>query len=193
MYAIVKTGGKQYTVKAGDVFDVEKLAGEVGDKVELPVLFFTDGSSVVTAADELAKIKVEAEIVDHHKGEKKIIFKFKKRKGYKRKKGHRQQLTRIAITNLNGEEAEAPKPRLPKAEQVDDEELVEEQAVEAEATEAEAVEAEAVETEATTAEEAVEDLQSLTVAQLKELAKERDVKIASGARKAEIIEALENA
>ena len=75
MYAIVKTGGKQYTVKAGDVLEVEKLAGEPGDKVELPVLFLNSDDAVITDADELAKIKVEAEIVDHHKGEKKLKFR----------------------------------------------------------------------------------------------------------------------
>ena len=167
MYAIVKTGGKQYTVQAGDVFDVEKPAGEPGDKVELPVLFFNDGSNVVTAADELANIKVEAEIVDHHKGEKKLIFKFKKRKGYKRKKGHRQNLTRICITDLNGTKAEAPQPKAPKAEEAPAEEAP--------------------------AQDAAEDLNDMTVAQLKDLAKERDIKLPAGARKAEIIEAIQNA
>lgn len=83
MYAIVKTGGKQYTVKPGDVLDVEKIEGEAGDKVSLDVLFLNDGSNVVTDASALAKTNVTAEILDQHKGDKQIIFKFKKRKGYK--------------------------------------------------------------------------------------------------------------
>ena len=97
MYAIVKTGGKQYTVKPGDVLDVEKIEGEAGDKVSLDVLFLNDGSNVVTDAGALAKTKVTAEIIDQHKGDKQIVFKFKKRKGYKRTRGHRQQLTRLCI------------------------------------------------------------------------------------------------
>ena len=125
MYAIVSTGGKQYKVAQGDVIDVEKLEAQPGDKVELDVLMLNDGATSIIDPAALEGKKVVAEVLDQFKGQKVIVFKFKKRKGYKRKKGHRQQLTRIAITNLNGEEAEAPKPRLPKAEQVDDEELLE--------------------------------------------------------------------
>ena len=108
MYAIVKTGGKQYTVKPGDVLDVEKIEGEAGDKVSLDVLFLNDGSNVVTDASALAKTNVTAEILDQHKGDKQIIFKFKKRKGYKRTRGHRQQLTRLCIVDVNGTKAAAP-------------------------------------------------------------------------------------
>ena len=111
MYAIVKTGGKQYTVKPGDVLDVEKIEGEAGDKVSLDVLFLNDGSNVVTDAGALAKTKVTAEIIDQHKGDKQIVFKFKKRKGYKRTRGHRQQLTRLCIVDVNGAKASAPAPK----------------------------------------------------------------------------------
>ena len=181
MYAIIKTGGKQYTVEPGTLVDVEKIPGEPGDKVELPVLFLNDDGKIVTDAEELAKIKVEAEIVNQHKGKKAIVFKFKKRKGYKRKKGHRQNLTRLCITNLNGVTAEAPK-KAAKAEQP------------AEAEEAqEAPKAEAPVEEAPKAEAAEQDLSKLTVAQLRDLAKERDIKLPSGARKAEIIETIQNA
>ena len=110
MYAIVKTGGKQYTVKPGDVLDVEKIEGEAGDRVDLQVLLLNDGNKVVADAAEAAKVKVTAEIIDQHKGKKQLVFKFKKRKGYKRTKGHRQQLTKIAIVDVNGVTAEAPKP-----------------------------------------------------------------------------------
>ena len=115
MYAIVKTGGKQYTVKPGDVLDVEKIEGEAGDRVDLQVLLLNDGNKVVADAAEAAKVKVTAEIIDQHKGKKQLVFKFKKRKGYKRTKGHRQQLTKIAIVDVNGVTAEAPRPsRLPR-------------------------------------------------------------------------------
>lgn len=199
MYAIVKTGGKQYTVKPGDVFDVEKLPGEVGDTVTLPALFLNDNGSIVTDAQELANVVVEAQILKQHKGEKKIVFKFKKRKGYKRTKGHRQNLTLIAITNVNGEKAEVPERPGKKQDQVElkvpDPELAEEaaeQEVPAEAPEQEAAENDAAEQEAV--EQAKpEELSKMTVAQLKEIAKDRDIKLPSGARKADIIEAIQNA
>ena len=167
MYAIVKTGGKQYTVKAGDVLDVEKLEGAEGDKLDLQVLLVRDGKKTISDPKELAGVKVVAQIVEQHKGDKVLVFKFKKRKGYKRTRGHRQQLTRICIDELNGEKAEAP-------------------AKEVKADEAAA-------TGATDKAAAAQDLSKLTVAQLKDLAKERGVKLESGARKADIITAIENA
>ena len=100
MYAIVNTGGKQYKVATDDVITVEKLEGNVGDKVELPVLFLNDGKKIVTDPEKLAKAKVTAEIVDQFKGEKQLVFKFHKRKRYRRLKGHRQQLTKIKITKV---------------------------------------------------------------------------------------------
>jgi len=101
MYAIVATGGKQYKVEEGDVLDVEKLEGEAGTAVELPVVMIAGDKAVVTDAKKLAKAKVSAEIVDQFKGDKVVIFKFKKRKGYKRTRGHRQNLTRLRITKLS--------------------------------------------------------------------------------------------
>lgn len=100
MYAIVSTGGKQYKVAQDDVITVEKIEGEVGSKVELPVLFLNDGKKIVTDPTKLAKAKVTAEIVDQFKGEKQLVFKFKKRKRYHRLKGHRQQLTKVKITKV---------------------------------------------------------------------------------------------
>ena len=117
MYAIVSTGGKQYKVAQDDVITVEKIEGEVGSKVELPVFFLNDGKKFVTDAAKLAKAKVTAEIVDQFKGEKQLVFKFKKRKRYRRLKGHRQQLTKVKITKVQAtsraarkttKEAEAP-------------------------------------------------------------------------------------
>ena len=100
MYAIIKTGGKQYKAVKDGIIDVEKLPGEAGDKVELQAIFFSDGENVITEADKLANVKVTAEIVEQFKGEKVIIFKFKKRKGYKKTQGHRQQLTKLRIVDL---------------------------------------------------------------------------------------------
>ncbi len=100
MYAVVKTGGKQYTVKAGDVVTVEKLQAEVGETVELPVIFFADGDTIEADPEKAASTKVKAEVLDQFKDKKKIVFKFKKRKGYKKKQGHRQQLTRLRITQV---------------------------------------------------------------------------------------------
>ena len=171
MYAIIKTGGKQYTVKPGDVIDVEKIEGEAGAQVQLPVLFLNNGTDVVTDADALAQTTVIAEIVDQHKGPKAIIFKFKKRKGYKKLRGHRQNLTKLVITEVAGVKAE-PKPAKPAK-------------AEALAEPAAAAEAAAL--------PSVEELNKMTVAQLKELAAERGVKLSSSARKAEIIETIQNA
>ncbi len=102
MYAIVSTGGKQYKVATDDVITVEKIEGTVGDQVELPVIFLNDGKKIVTDADKLAKATVKAEILEQFKGEKQLVFKFKKRKRYRRLKGHRQQLTKLKITTVKG-------------------------------------------------------------------------------------------
>jgi large subunit ribosomal protein L21 len=100
MYAIITTGGKQYKVAKGDVLDVEKLDVQPGDEVKLDVLMLNDGKSVLVDADKLAKKKVTCKVVDQHKGEKQLVFKFQKRKRYSRKKGHRQNLTRIEVTSM---------------------------------------------------------------------------------------------
>jgi len=102
MYAVVKTGGKQYKVAEGDVLNVEKLDLEPGENVDLDVLFLSNDDKVITDADALAKATVTAKVVEHFKDKKVIIFKFKKRKGYRRKRGHRQQLTRLEIVKVSG-------------------------------------------------------------------------------------------
>lgn len=109
MYAIVSTGGKQYKVATDDVITVEKLEGEVGSKVELPVLFLNDGKKIVTDPAKLAKAKVTAEILDQFKGEKQLVFKFHKRKRYRRLNGHRQQLTKLKITKVQATSRAAKK------------------------------------------------------------------------------------
>ena len=100
MYAIITTGGKQYKVAKGDVFDVEKLDAQPGDEVKLDVLMLNDGKKVLVGADALAKKKVTCKVVDQHKGEKQIVFKFQKRKRHSVKKGHRQNLTRLEVCSM---------------------------------------------------------------------------------------------
>ncbi len=112
MYAIVKTGGKQYKVAPGDIIEIEKLEAEVGSKVELEAICVVDGDKVESDAAKAAGTKVVAEVLEQFKGEKQLVFKFKKRKNYKRTKGHRQQLTRVRIEAVGSAKAEkkaAPK------------------------------------------------------------------------------------
>jgi len=112
MYAIVATGGKQLKVAAGDVVTVEKLDAAVGESVTFDVIFLADGEEITVDPAALADVKVTGEVVEQFKGEKAIIFKFKKRKGYKRLKGHRQNLTKVRITDVA---AAAEKPKAKKA------------------------------------------------------------------------------
>lgn len=100
MYAIVKTGGKQYKVAEGDVIDVEKLDAQPGDKVALKALLIVDGTTIIADAAELADKPVEAEVVEQFKGKKVLVFKLKKRKRYHRTRGHRQQLTKLKIAAI---------------------------------------------------------------------------------------------
>ncbi len=124
MYAIVATGGKQLKVAAGDVVSVEKLDAAVGDSVKFDVIFLADDGEVTVDTDALAAATVTAEVVEHYKGAKAIVFKFKKRKGYKRTKGHRQELTRVRITDVMAGEAPkkaaAKKPAVKKATEGDE-------------------------------------------------------------------------
>lgn len=100
MYAVVKTGGKQYKVAPGDVIAVEKLPGEVGDTVELQAICVVDGDKIEADPAKAASTKVTATVLDQFKGKKQLVFKFKKRKGYKKMQGHRQQQTRLRIIEV---------------------------------------------------------------------------------------------
>ena len=101
MYAIVKAGGKQYRVEKGQKLLIERVREDEGATLTLePVLFRSD--DVVFDSDGLAKVKVDAKIVEHLRGEKLRVFKFKPKRGYKRRTGHRQELTRIEITDIKG-------------------------------------------------------------------------------------------
>jgi large subunit ribosomal protein L21 len=100
MYAIVKTGGKQYKVAVGDVVEVEKLEGEPGTEVKFPVLLVVDGTDVTAEADALGKASVTGTVVEHTKGRKIRIHKFKNKTGYHKRQGHRQKLTRVEVTGI---------------------------------------------------------------------------------------------
>ena len=101
MYAIVKTGGKQYRVEKGQTLLVERLPDEAGATLQLePIMFRSD--DVVFGADDLQKVRVDAKIVEHLRGEKLRVFKFKPKRGYRKRTGHRQELTRIEVTDITG-------------------------------------------------------------------------------------------
>lgn len=122
MYAIVKTGGKQYRVEQGQSLLVERLREDEGATVALqPLMYRGDGDEVVMDADGLGKVKVEAKVVAHERGPKLRVFKFKPKRGYRRRTGHRQELTRLQITKvaLGARRATARKKAEPKEEQSD--------------------------------------------------------------------------
>jgi large subunit ribosomal protein L21 len=98
-YAIVKTGGKQYRVEQGQTLLVERLPDDDGASVALQPLLYVDGDTVLDGGD-LVKVKVEARIVAHERGPKLRIVKFKPKRGYKRRTGHRQELTRLEVTGI---------------------------------------------------------------------------------------------
>ena len=102
MYAIVRTGGKQYRVEKGDSIVVDRLSANEGDKVQLePLLFRPDGKDdPVFEAGALGKVKVEAVVRGHERGKKIHVLKFKPKKGYKRRSGHRSELTRLEIGEI---------------------------------------------------------------------------------------------
>jgi len=98
-YAIIKTGGKQYRVEQGQKLLVERLSAADGDSVTLQPLLFVDGSSVVDG-EGLSGVSVTARVVGHERGPKLRVVKFKPKRGYKRRTGHRQNLTRIEVTEV---------------------------------------------------------------------------------------------
>jgi large subunit ribosomal protein L21 len=102
MYAVIKTGGKQYRVAKGDKIFVEKLPGNVGDAVSFDQVLMLGGESLKLGKPLVAGAKVEAKILEQDRGKKVIIFKFRRRKNYHRKTGHRQPYTALEITNVVG-------------------------------------------------------------------------------------------
>jgi len=119
MYAVVETGGKQYKVEQGTALFVDRLDAKEGDKVSLrPVMFRDD--TVLAAPKELEKVKVEAKVAEHLRGPKIKVFKYKAKKGYRRKAGHRSELTKLEVTEVKllktaAKKASADKPAEKKA------------------------------------------------------------------------------
>lgn len=117
MFAVVRTGGKQYRVAAGDKIAVEKLAGEAGDTITLgDVLLAGEGETLADAKS----VTVSAEIIAQAKSEKVIVFKKRRRHNYRRKNGHRQQMTLLRITAVGAAAAEKPKKAAAKKTKTED-------------------------------------------------------------------------
>ncbi len=100
VYAVVRAGGRQEKVEVGTILHVDRLQAAAGEKVQLPAVLLVDGDAVTTDAAKLAKVTVTAEVVGNLRGPKIVIQKFKNKTGYKKRQGHRQDLTRVKITGI---------------------------------------------------------------------------------------------
>lgn len=120
MYAIIKHGGKQYKIMPNTEVILEKIDANKGDKVDLSklgsILMVSDNGSIKTEAGELGKIKISATVMGHFQNDKVIAFKYKSKKNYRRKKGHRQLQTRVLVDTIEAAAAKAPKTVKAKAE-----------------------------------------------------------------------------
>ena len=101
MYAVVKAGGSQHKVGVGDTLTINRLNGQAGDTVTLPAVLLVDGDTVTTDAQALAGVTVTGEIVEHGKGPKIHIHKFKNKTGYHKRQGHRQPLTSVVVRAID--------------------------------------------------------------------------------------------
>ena len=130
MYAVIETGGKQYRVQEGDVINVEKLNVSAGDDITFDkVLLFNDGEKLQVGAPIVEAAKVFGSVVENGKGEKIIIFKYKAKKDYRKKQGHRQPYTLVKIESLSADGKPAPKKAVPEK-QTASEEVAEKPAAE---------------------------------------------------------------
>ncbi len=169
MYAVIKTGGKQYRVQEGDVITIEKLNANVGDKVEFDeVLVLGEGADIKVGTPFLDGVKVFGTVTENGKGKKVIIFKYKSKKDYRKKQGHRQPYTMVEITGLG---TDKPAKAAPKAE---------------------AAPAAAEET-VTEAKKPAKSLKSMKKAELIEFAKENGIELDEKATNAIMIETIEAA
>ena len=184
MYAVIETGGKQYKVTEGDVITVEKLKSEAGDKVVFDkVLFMGEGADAQVGTPYLDSAKVFGEVVENGKGKKVIIFKYKSKKDYRKKQGHRQPYTMVEITGVGEDKPKKAKPA---------EEKKEEAAPETEAkaeVKAEAAEEPAV--EKAEPEKKTPSLKSMKKDELIAYAQENNIEIDPKSTKAVIMEAIE--
>jgi large subunit ribosomal protein L21 len=121
MFAVIRTGGKQYKVAANDVISVEKLGGEPGENIEFAeVLMIGEGAEVTTGTPLLAGASVAATVIEQTRAPKIVVFKKKRRKNYRRKKGHRQHQTVLRITEIRGASALQPGQEVMSAPQPDE-------------------------------------------------------------------------
>ena len=102
MYAVIETGGKQYRVEQGSVIRVEKLDVPEGEGIDFEKVLLAGGEGKVLAGPEAGKVKVEGTVIRHGKGKKIIVFKYKPKKGYHRKRGHRQRFTEVRVDKITG-------------------------------------------------------------------------------------------
>ena len=109
MYAVIESGGKQYKVEEGTSLFVDRLDAKDGDKISLRPVLFRDGDVIV--GKDLAKVKVEAKVVENLRGKKIKVFKYKAKKGYRKRAGHRSELTRLEVTSLKGVQRRLEKSR----------------------------------------------------------------------------------
>ena len=100
VYAVVRAGGRQEKVEVGTVITLDRVQAAEGESIELPAVLFVDGDNVTTGADALSKVTVTAEVVSDLRGPKIVIQKYKNKTGYKKRQGHRQDLTRVKITGI---------------------------------------------------------------------------------------------
>ena len=99
-YAIVRAGGRQEKVSKGDLGVLDRLPADVGSSIELPALMLVDGDKITSDKKDLEKVTVSAEVLDHSRGKKIVIQKYKNKTGYKKRQGHRQNQTRVKITDI---------------------------------------------------------------------------------------------
>lgn len=100
VYAVVRAGGRQERVEVGTIVQLDRVQAAQGETIELPAVLLVDGTAVTTDADKLAKVKVTAEVLGDLRGPKIVIQKYKNKSGYRKRIGHRQELTRVKVTGI---------------------------------------------------------------------------------------------